>query len=260
MATQEDADPIPTAPTTSSTYATESAFLSYSHPQPSDTRPFYALESQVLDLWHTLNDLHLSISIHESLSTTPSVSSFTDDEIASELRKAELAALTARAEYVLSTSAVTDTIITAPVLRAVHHGPDATFLERELGALVRRRDGLGVAETNLERSLVECRNRGVEMAVEGRRLRRRNGGLGVRVRELSSRVKEERTRGVEEGEMRGEIEEEREREGEARRRWRVMKSVVRGVVVGSGVDWAGDEKLTGLVLDEEDEGVEDNGW
>ena len=39
----------------------------------------------------------------------------------------------------------------------------------------------------------------------------------------------------------------------ARRRWRIMKSVVAAVVAGSGVDWAGDATLQDLVLDEEDE-------
>ena len=39
----------------------------------------------------------------------------------------------------------------------------------------------------------------------------------------------------------------------ARQRWRIMKSVVAAVVAGSGVDWARDDTLRGLVLDEEDE-------
>ena len=39
----------------------------------------------------------------------------------------------------------------------------------------------------------------------------------------------------------------------ARQRWRMMKSVVAGIVAGSGVDWARDDTLRDLVLDEEDE-------
>jgi hypothetical protein len=33
-------------------------------------------------------------------------------------------------------------------------------------------------------------------------------------------------------------------------RWETMKSVASAIVVGSGVDWAEDEELTALVLDE----------
>lgn len=39
----------------------------------------------------------------------------------------------------------------------------------------------------------------------------------------------------------------------ARQRWRIMKSVVAAVVAGSGVDWARDDSLRDLVLDEENE-------
>ena len=53
------------------------------------------------------------------------------------------------------------------------------------------------------------------------------------------------------------LEEAREDSVEARKRWRIMKSVVAAVVVGSGVDWASDDSLKELVLDDEDEGGED---
>lgn len=36
-------------------------------------------------------------------------------------------------------------------------------------------------------------------------------------------------------------------------RWEVMKCVASAVVVGSGVNWADDEKLSALVLDESDD-------
>lgn len=39
----------------------------------------------------------------------------------------------------------------------------------------------------------------------------------------------------------------------ARQRWRIMKSVVAAVIAGSGVDWAQDDTLRDLVLDEETE-------
>lgn len=39
----------------------------------------------------------------------------------------------------------------------------------------------------------------------------------------------------------------------ARREWRIMKSLVSGIVAGSGVDWAEDNRLLELVLDEDEE-------
>jgi ATP phosphoribosyltransferase regulatory subunit HisZ len=38
-----------------------------------------------------------------------------------------------------------------------------------------------------------------------------------------------------------------------RAQWEVMKSVASAMVVGSGLDWADDEKLQALVLDESDD-------
>ena len=45
----------------------------------------------------------------------------------------------------------------------------------------------------------------------------------------------------------------REDTATARQRWRIMKSVVAAVIAGSGVDWARDDSLRDLVLDEEKE-------
>lgn len=38
-----------------------------------------------------------------------------------------------------------------------------------------------------------------------------------------------------------------------KRRWRVMKSLMAGTVVGSGINWANDNKLKTLVLDDEED-------
>lgn len=92
-----------------------------------------------------------------------------------------------------------------------------------------------------------------ERDVASLRLRKENAALVREVRELVGKVKEERGRGLGVKELEGKIEGARKQEEDARRQWRIMKSVVRGVVVGSGVDWVGDEKLRELVLDAEDE-------
>ena len=49
------------------------------------------------------------------------------------------------------------------------------------------------------------------------------------------------------------LDEAQEDSSEARKRWRIMKSVVAAVIGGSGIDWASDDTLRELVLDDEDE-------
>ncbi len=66
-------------------------------------------------------------------------------------------------------------------------------------------------------------------------------------------VREERTEDVADEEVRTRLEGLDREIAEKRRAWRVMKSLVAGVVAGSGVDWAGDDELVELVLDDEDE-------
>lgn len=41
---------------------------------------------------------------------------------------------------------------------------------------------------------------------------------------------------------------------EARRRMRNLKGILSGMIVGSGIDWAEDEVLRELVMDDEDDG------
>ena len=52
--------------------------------------------------------------------------------------------------------------------------------------------------------------------------------------------------------LRSRLEQLDEEAATARTRWRIIKSVVAGVVVGSGIDWAADETLLKLVIDDED--------
>ena len=49
------------------------------------------------------------------------------------------------------------------------------------------------------------------------------------------------------------LEESRQDAATARQRWRMMKSVAAALVAGSGIDWAGDDNLRDLVVDEENE-------
>jgi Centromere protein H (CENP-H) len=67
----------------------------------------------------------------------------------------------------------------------------------------------------------------------------------------------EELRGEEEGldrvgtEMRERIEEEEKAVRKAKSEWRVMKGLVSGIVVGSGVDWAADPRLVEIVAEDD---------
>lgn len=53
-------------------------------------------------------------------------------------------------------------------------------------------------------------------------------------------------------ELRSQLKGLQEETKEAKRRWRIMKSLIATVIAGSGVDWAHNEDLRELVLDDEE--------
>jgi len=80
-----------------------------------------------------------------------------------------------------------------------------------------------------------------------------NAELAQKMVGIAEAVRAPRTEDVEDDGMRTRLEKADEEVVSARKRWRVLKSLTAGVVVGSGVNWDGDEELVDLVLDDEDE-------
>lgn len=80
-----------------------------------------------------------------------------------------------------------------------------------------------------------------------------NKQLAKRMLEMAREVKVEDVSEVRDARVRGQLERLDGEVQSARREWRVWKSVVGGIVAGSGVDWAGDARLLEVVMDEEDE-------
>ena len=57
---------------------------------------------------------------------------------------------------------------------------------------------------------------------------------------------------IDDPELRNTLDELQDNVKEAKRRWRIMKSLLSAVIAGSGVDWARNESLRDLVLDDRD--------
>lgn len=68
---------------------------------------------------------------------------------------------------------------------------------------------------------------------------------------LAGQVEGQKKGDITDPEMKGKIDEMEREVRKSRQRWRLMKGVASGVVAGSGMDWASDEKLRALVLEED---------
>lgn len=87
-------------------------------------------------------------------------------------------------------------------------------------------------------------------------LARSNTALAGTMIALAEQVERQKKGDITDPEMCGRIEELEREVRKSRQRWRLMKGVASGVVAGSGMDWARDEKLRALVLEEDSEGEE----
>ena len=91
------------------------------------------------------------------------------------------------------------------------------------------------------------------MAAENIRAMEKNRALTATLLELTGKIQAQQDRISEDSECSAQLEKARDDARTARQRWRMMKSVVAAIVAGSGVDWARDDSLRDLVLDEEKE-------
>ena len=81
---------------------------------------------------------------------------------------------------------------------------------------------------------------------------RKNQELTATLFSLRDQLKAPKIEDVEDVELRAQVEALEVDLKEAKRRWRIVKSLVVAVVTGSGVNWAQDKELLDLVLDDEE--------
>lgn len=196
-----------------------------------------------------------------------------NEDTFAELKAAERECLEARASYMLKQSVVEDVLIAGPILNAVHAGHNATATERyrtpqtlpntqntsniyirTLHPLLNRRDILSIASTNLTRSLSSIQTTATNAAAANLTLATTNKDLASQLLALTAELRTRKQTACSNPQFSARIAEQRDEADIAMKRWRSMKSVVAAIVTGSGVDWARDEGLRELVLDDEEEG------
>lgn len=84
---------------------------------------------------------------------------------------------------------------------------------------------------------------------------RKNRELTEELMDLVQQTKPKRTEEIEDPRLRAQITNLEREIKPLIQKLRILKSLVAGSIVGSGVDWARDPTLLGLVLDDEDEMV-----
>ena len=81
----------------------------------------------------------------------------------------------------------------------------------------------------------------------------RNRTLTATLQDLSTNFHDQQHKAVGASGLSAQLEQAREETAVAKKRHRIMKSVLAAVIAGSGVDWARNDSLRDLILDEEDD-------
>ncbi|KAK3167226.1 hypothetical protein OEA41_010352 [Lepraria neglecta] len=232
--------------------STDAAFAEFAAHESGDTLPFYEIEGQVLALWDQLNELKLEQALLEAQNTLSGEEPDSYGETNAQLEEAERECLEARAAYMLRQSVVEGVLIADPILNAVHSGANATATERALHPLVDRRDALGIAHTNLSPNLESILKQTMEAEADSVRTMDENRALTATLLSLTRKIQAQRDKAISDARLSAQLDQVRADTAIARKRWRIMKSVVAAVVAGSGVDWARDKTLRELALDEDE--------
>ena len=168
------------------------------------------------------------------------------------LKTAQADFLDARAGHQLRNSIVEAVLQADPLLKAVHTGGNAAPPERALHPLVDQRDVLSLVMSNLAAGVDSIATALTATRVEGLKAAQENRKLAARVLEVASKTRPEGVEGVEDEEEKAKLRELQEKTRVTRRQYRIVKSVVSAMVAASGVNWAENDELQELVLDDEE--------
>ncbi|KFY18378.1 hypothetical protein V493_08668 [Pseudogymnoascus sp. VKM F-4281 (FW-2241)] len=223
------------------------------------------LERQILDLYDRLEELQLEVGLlsapeatqdskvnpaHDDardLTPAASAENVTDEDLQAE----QQALLEAKARYALKRSIAESILVANPILKAVHAGSNASPIERDLLPLIQQRDDVSTELAATAAQVLAAREALTAVEAERVVLSRSNTELTGRMVGLAEQVEVQKKGDITDPELRGRIEEMEREVRKSRQRWRLMKGVASGVVAGSGIDWARDEKLRALVLEED---------
>ncbi|PYI10130.1 hypothetical protein BO78DRAFT_306542 [Aspergillus sclerotiicarbonarius CBS 121057] len=228
----------------------EASLLDLATDDPRDAVSLSEKEASILQLYQQIQEQQLEKALLEQ--DTDLLSGDNADE---QLAVAERELLEARATYTVRRKAVGTVLMTDPVLKAVHlkaTTPAEQYVFLALLRLINRRDVLSLAHENLNSAHSATLRKLSSLEVENSQIHRNNQEL---VRELLALTEDDESwrEDLEDAELKAQLEQLEADRRKSKAKWETMKNVASGMVVGSGVNWAEDERLTALVLDESDD-------
>lgn len=259
----------------------EASLLNLAIDDPRDTVPLSDREALVLQLYNQIHEQELEKALLEqgtiatvgichlkSTNKLPDPESLSGDNVQEQLATAERDLLQSRATYTVRRKAIATVLMTDPTLKAVHMKATSSaersvfylffislsllISSRSLLRLVNRRDVLSFAHENLTASHNSTRKSLSSLELENLQINRKNQELVRQLLELTGEDSSWREE-LDDPDLKAQLEELEAEHKKSKAKWEVMKNIAGAVVVGSGVNWAEDQPLSDLVLDEMDD-------
>nr|KMM72991.1 hypothetical protein CPAG_09280 [Coccidioides posadasii RMSCC 3488] len=222
----------------------ERALVELASDIPGDDPPLREKELEILSLYDRIYDQQLE----EALFLQDPVDVSLVEDVDAELVKAERELLEARAAYSVRRKAIESVLMTEPSVQSIYSA-HASPTERVLLPLINRRDVLSLVYENLAGVNNSCVENLSNAEVSNIRAVKDNRDLVRSLLEVTDGNAEEEE--IKDLKSKEELETLKRENKNRRDEYMTMKRIVSAVIVASGLDWASDEKLLTLVVEDE---------
>ncbi|KAJ8111277.1 hypothetical protein OPT61_g6087 [Boeremia exigua] len=225
----------------------------------SDAFAFTEDEKLSLELYDQLRELELQQSLLQAQdsgtlsSLVTDVSSLSDDDLQEQLMVAEREAMEAKAEYDLRNKITHNVIVSDPALKAVHGGGQTGFAEKRLLPLITENDTIAMIHGHLASKLASSTRALVVVEQAHMVANQKNRELSKTMLALAEAMKSQSAEDIDDPRLREQVRVVEKELKDSRRRMKTVKGILSAMIVGSGINWAADESLTELVLEDDDD-------
>ncbi|KAH6872948.1 centromere protein H (CENP-H)-domain-containing protein [Alternaria rosae] len=216
---------------------------------------FSDTEKLALQLYDQLKELELQQSLLQAQQSVHAhdFSALPDDLLEERLTIAQREAMEARAEYEIRNKITHNVLVMDPVLKAVHGGEQTPFAEKRILPLVTENDAVCMVHGSLTSKLASA-NKSLSVAEQNNIVaNQKNRELAQTMLALAEEMKAQSVQDIEDPQLRQRVDAVDKELKDSRRRVTTLKGILSAMIVGSGINWAADEGLTELVMEDEDD-------
>ncbi|KAF1842407.1 uncharacterized protein K460DRAFT_389065 [Cucurbitaria berberidis CBS 394.84] len=221
----------------------------------SDAFAFSESEELALELYDQLRELELQQSLLQAQqSATPDILALSDDALQEQLTIAQREAMEAKAEYEIRNRITHNVIVMDPVLKAVHGGEHTGYAEKRILPLIAENDTISMVHGSLASKLASSTRALSTVEQANIVANQKNRELSRMMLALAEDMKSKSAKDIEDPRLRDQVDAVEKELKKSRSRTKTLKGILSAMIVGSGINWAADEGLTELVMDDEEDG------